>query len=78
MTMKKPLFDYSAIPQRLGKPLAVAIFLALGAVLQGCATSSPNRSSYADSEPEALMTVDLDRGAHSQSSPFIRFVSFRF
>jgi hypothetical protein len=76
--MNNQCFHLRMVPQRAGRATMAAILLGLSAVLQGCATYAPSLASHNLRGPQALMTAQTDGGSESQSSAFIRLVSFSF
>ena len=76
--MRNQFFDHLVIPQRVRNTMSAGFLLTLCALLQGCATSTHSRASYTGSESQAFMTMEWNRGAQPQESPFIRLVSFKF
>jgi hypothetical protein len=76
--MKNKISEYLVIPQRLRNAVAAGFLLVLCGMLQGCATSTFNRAAYTDSHSQALINMELNKGAETQESPCIRLVSFRF
>ena len=76
--MRNQFFAHTLIHRQLRNAMATGFLLALCATLQGCATSMPNPASYSDSQSQAFINMELNRGAEPQESPCIRLVSFRF